>query len=110
VVISCFYWLFRHAVGLVVLRCKSDAANEVEILVLRHELAVLRRQVARPRCSPTDRVVLAALARLVPRDRRGSVFVRPDTIRRWHGSLRSRLGRIRIGGPGDLRRPPVFAS
>jgi putative transposase len=49
-VISCLYWLFRHLLGLVVLGCRSEAANEVEILVLRHELAVLRRQVGRPNC------------------------------------------------------------
>ena len=88
--ISCFYWLFRHLVGLVVLRCRSEAANEVEILVLRHELAVLRRQVARPSCRPADRVFLAALAWMLPRDRRGRVFVRPETIRRWHRSLLAR--------------------
>jgi transposase len=75
---------------LAVLRCRSDAANEVEILVLRHELAVLRRQVARPSWRPADRVFLAALARMLPRERRGSVFVRPETIRRWHRSLRAR--------------------
>jgi hypothetical protein len=40
VTISCFYWLFRHLLGLAVLRCRSDAVNEVELLVLRHELAV----------------------------------------------------------------------
>ena len=88
--ISCFYWLFRHVFGLAVLRCRSDGANEVEILVLRHELAVLRRQVARPSCRPADRMFLAALARALPRDRWGSVFVRPETIRRWHRSLLAR--------------------
>ncbi len=88
--ISCVYWLFRHLLGLAVLRCRSDAANEVEILVLRHELAVLRRQVARPSCRPADRVFLAVLGRMLPRERSGSVFVRPETIRRWHRSLLAR--------------------
>jgi putative transposase len=90
VFISCFYSLFRHLLGLAVLRCRSDAANEVEILVLRHELAVLRRQVARPSCRPADRMFLAAFARMLPRDRRGSLFVRPETIRRWHRALVAR--------------------
>ena len=88
--ISCFYWVFRHLLGLTVLRCRSDAANEVEILVLRHELALLRRQVGRPSCRPADRVFLAALARMLPRNRWGSVFVHPETIRRWHRSLLAR--------------------
>jgi putative transposase len=90
VCISCFYWLFRHLLDLAVLRCRSDAVNEVEILVLRHELAVLRRQVARPNCRPADRVFLTALGRMLPRDRWGSMFVRPETIRRWHRSLLAR--------------------
>jgi len=107
VVISCFYWLFRHLVGLAVLRCRSEAANEVEILVLRHELAVLRRQVARPSCSPTDRMVLAALAGLLPRDRWGSVFVRPETIRRWHRSLLARRWTYPHRRPG---RPATAAG
>ncbi|HUZ81005.1 MAG TPA: helix-turn-helix domain-containing protein [Gaiellaceae bacterium] len=88
--ISCAYWLFRHLLGLAVLRCRSDAANKVEILVLRHELAVLRRQVTRPSRRPANRVFLAALVRLLPRERWGSVFVRPETIRRWHRSLLAR--------------------
>ena len=87
---SCFYWLFRHLLALTVLRGRSDAANEVEILVLRHELAVLRRQVARPSCRPVDRVFLAAVALMLPRERWGSLFVRPETIRRWHRSLLAR--------------------
>ena len=69
--ISCVYWLFRL---LLELRCRSEAANEVEILVVRHELAVLRRQVVRPNCRPADRMFLAALARMLPRERWGSLF------------------------------------
>jgi transposase InsO family protein len=107
VLISCFYWLFRHLLGLIVLRCRSDAANEVEILVLRHELAVLRRQVARPSCRPADRMFLAALARMLPRDRRGSVFVRPETIRRWHRSLVARRWTYSHRRPG---RPATSAD
>jgi len=90
VLISCVYWLFRHLIGLAVLRCRSEAANEVEILVLRHELAVLRRQVTRPSCRPADRVFLAALVRMLPRKRWGSVFVQPETVRRWDRSLIAR--------------------
>jgi len=107
VVISCFYWLFRHLLELIVLRCRSEAANEVEILVLRHELAVLRRQVERPRCRPADRVFLAALVRLLPRDRWGSVFVRPETVRRWHRALIARRWTYPSRRPG---RPATDAD
>src|SRR6266545_6807656 len=107
VLISCFYWLFRHLLGLVVLRCRSDAANEVEILVLRHELAVLRRQVSQSSCRPADRVFLAALVRMLPRDRWGSVFVRPETIRRWHRSLLARRWTYPHRSPG---RPATDAG
>jgi transposase InsO family protein len=107
VLISCFYWLFRHLLGLAVLRCRSEAANEVEILVLRHELAVLRRQVARPSCRPADRVFLAALALMLPRERWGSLFVRPETIRRWHRSLLARCWTYPHRRPG---RPATDAG
>jgi putative transposase len=79
---SVVYWMFRRLVELLVLRGRSDDGKAVEILVLRHELLVLRRQVARPRCTLADRVVLSALAPVLPRDRRGVCFVRPETIRR----------------------------
>ena len=98
-VISCFYWLFRYLLGLAVLRCRSDAANEVEILVLRHELAVLRRQVGRPNCRPADRVFLAALAGMLPRNRWGSVFVRRRRFVVGTGRCSRAGGRIRIGAP-----------
>jgi hypothetical protein len=99
VAIACFYWLFRHLLGLAVLRCRSDAANEVEILVLRQELAVVRRQVGRPSCRPADRMFLAALVRMLPRDRWGGVFVRPETIRCQRdspGPSRARRTRTRL--------------
>jgi len=107
VLISCFYWLFRHLLELAVLRCRSDAANEVELLVLRHELAVLRRQVSQSSCRPADRVFLAALVRMLPRDRWGSVFVRPETIRRWHRSLLARRWTYPHRSPG---RPATDAG
>jgi putative transposase len=79
---SVVYWIFRRLVELLVLRRRSDDGKEVEILLLRHELAVLRRQAAQPRCTLADRVVLSALAQVLPRDRRESLIVRPETIRR----------------------------
>ena len=62
-------------------------ANDVEIAVLRHQLAVLRRQVTRPRYTPADRIVLATLAKLLPRDRWKIFLVTPSTLLRWHREL-----------------------
>jgi hypothetical protein len=59
---SRFYWMLRRPVELLVSRRRSDDGKAVEILALRHELTVLRRQVTRPRCTLADRVVLGALA------------------------------------------------
>jgi hypothetical protein len=66
---------------------RSGASKDAEILVLRHQLAVLRRQVARPRPSWADRAVQAALSRLVRRSRWPRLFVTPDTVLRWHRDL-----------------------
>src|SRR2546423_15714964 len=77
-------------------------ADAVEIAVLRHQLAVLRRQVSRPRYTPADRMLLAALARLVPRERRAGLLGTPATLLRWHRALVAR--RWTYPHPGRGRR------
>jgi putative transposase len=74
-----------------VLRARSDTAKEIEILVLRHQLAVLRRGT-RPRITWPDRAAIAALTRLLPVRRRLGVLITPATILRWHRQLVARRG------------------
>jgi transposase InsO family protein len=78
--------LLRRLLGLAGLGPAPDA-KDAEIAVLRHQLMVLRRQVRRPRFTPSDRVVLAVLARLLPRDRWPVFLVTPSTLLRWHREL-----------------------
>jgi hypothetical protein len=87
VLISLVYLLFRRALAVAALRLRSREFKELEIVVLRHELAVLRRQVARPRLEESDRVFLAAASRMLRRTSRPSFFVRPDTLLGWHRQL-----------------------
>src|ERR1022692_3786190 len=68
----------------------SPDEKDIEIAVLRHQPAVLRRQVARPRYCPADRAVLATLARLLSRERWGIFVVTPATLLRWHRDLIAR--------------------
>jgi transposase len=72
---------------LVVLLCRSKGSKELEILLLRHELAILRRQPRRAPVRPVDRALLAALARALPRSAWASLSVRPTTLLRWHRQL-----------------------
>jgi putative transposase len=103
---SFVYLALRRVIELVLLCFGSDDAKEVEILVLRHELDVLRRQQPRPRLVPADRAWLSLLSRCLPR-RGWSVFVvKPDTLLRWHRRMVRRhwtypntaIGRPRVAG------------
>src|SRR5438105_8740464 len=84
--LSFAYLAFVSLLRLVVRR-RSAAVMEVELLVLRHQLEVLRRQVGRPPLRAADRALLAALARLLPRQRRQLFLVTPQTLLRWHREL-----------------------
>jgi hypothetical protein len=104
VVWSFVYLALRRSLELVLLCFRSAEANEIEILVLRQELAVLRRQYPRPRLQPTDRALLAALSRLLPRVRWSIFLVRPETLLRWH----RRMVRWRWTYPRtSTGRPPI---
>jgi len=101
--------IVRRLLGLVGLGPAPDA-KDVEIAVLRHQLVVLRRQVARPRYTPTDRMVLATLARLMSRGRWAIFLVTPATLLRWHREMvrrrwtypdRRPVGSSTVGSGGD---------
>src|SRR5450631_830385 len=84
------YLIARRLVGGLALLARSDAAKDAEILVLRHQLAVLQRQVGRPRLTWPDRAVIAALALRLPPARRLGMLVTPGTILGWHRRLVTR--------------------
>ena len=88
VLLKIVYVLMCRVLGLAVQVFCGDLAKDAELLVLRHENAVLRRHAGRVRYEPSDRAWLAALARLVPRKRWGEVFpVTPATLLAWHRRL-----------------------
>jgi putative transposase len=85
--VKLIYQMFAKLLSWMVLHAQPDTANEIEILVLRHQLAVLQRRTPRPRISWSDRAVIAALARLLPARRRRGFLITPATILRWHRHL-----------------------
>jgi putative transposase len=97
------YLLFCQVLRWLALVTRSSAAKDAELLVLRHQVVVLRRQVAQPRLDWADRAVLAALARLLPRPAWRGLFVRPATLLRWHRDLVRR----RWAYPQQRGRPAV---
>jgi putative transposase len=102
--LSFAYLAFAALLRLLAAGKRDPFAREVELLALRHELTVLRRQGTRPRLRPADRAFLAALARLLPQDRRSGLLVTPQTLLRWHRELVRRKWTQPTRGPG---RPPL---
>src|SRR3954465_6222504 len=114
---SLVYLLIRQILQMLTQLARDGGAKDVELLVLRHQVAVLRRQGHPPELRPNDRVVLAALSRLLPWARWSAFFVTPATLLRWHRQLlarhwtypHARPGRpaidpqIRDAGPGVRR-------
>jgi putative transposase len=100
------YLIFVRLTGWMALLPRSAASKDAELLVLRQEVAALRRQNPRPKLDWADRAVLAALTRLLPRPLRMSRLVTPDTLLRWH----RRLIRWRWTYPHRSGRPPAGAS
>jgi hypothetical protein len=87
VCVSFCYLVLWRLLQLVALRVRSNEWKELEIVVLRHELAILRRQTRRPAMAVRDRLFLAAASRLLPRARWPSFIVTPATLLRWHRRL-----------------------
>ena len=98
--------IFARLVGWFVLLARSEASKDLEILVLRHEVSVLRRQISRPKPDWADRAVLAALTRVLPAWLRSHRIVTPGTLLAWHRRLVKRHWTY----PATTGRPPVPAE
>ena len=105
--LSFLYRLVRRVLELGRIHGMDAVAKDAEILVLRHQLAMLRRQVARPGFTWSDRALIATLAKLVPRERWGAFLVTPETILRWHRALVRRRWTYPHRSAG---RPPLAAE
>ena len=101
------YQMCTKLLGWIVLHNRSDITKDIEILVLRHQLAVLQRRTPRPRMSWSDRALIAALTRLLPVRRRLGLIVTPATILRWHRQL---IARRWTTQPVRLGRPAIPAG
>src|SRR5438874_10210551 len=104
------YVVARRVLELALLRFRSQSYQELEIVVLRHELASLRRQVVRPELRDADRVLLAAASRILPRARWPAFFVTPATLLRWHRRLVARRWTYPHRGPGRPALDPEIRA
>jgi putative transposase len=98
------YLTVCRSIQLLVLRARGDAAKDLEILVLRHQLTVLRRQLPRPKLEPADRALLAAISRVLPKSHWSCFFVQPETLLRWHRRL---VAGVWTYSRGQTGRPPL---
>src|SRR3954454_16642002 len=103
VLLRLLYLIFQQILGVTLLMSPTSSSKDVELLVLRHEVAVLRRTHPRPRLDWADRAIFAALVRWLPRALRAHRLVTPGTILRWH----RRLVRRRWTYPNRIGRPPI---
>src|SRR5439155_21778550 len=106
-VFSFLYLAVRALLGALVRSRRGLHVKDLELLVLRHELEILRRQVARPKLGAADRALLAAVACHLPRSSFGVLLVTPRTLFRWHRALVRRKWREPSGRRG---RPPLSAE
>jgi putative transposase len=104
-VFSFLYLAMRALLGALVRSRRGLHVKDVELLVLRHELEILRRQVAQPKLRLADRALLAAAACHLPRSSRGVLLVTPRTLLRWHQALVRRKWRQAAGRRGRLKLP-----
>src|SRR5262245_57543609 len=99
-VFSFLYISVRALLGALVRSRRGLSAKDIELLVLRHELEILRRQVVRPKLGLVDRALLAAAACHLPRSSRAMLLVTPRTLLRWHQAMVRRKWRQPVGRVG----------
>jgi putative transposase len=102
--------LYRFLASLARLAVRSGRSKDLEIIVLRHRLGVLRRHIDRPHLDEDDRSLLGAIAAALPRPRRHGWLVTPDTLLRWHRRRIARHWTQPSGSPGAPPRRPSCAT
>ena len=96
------YDLFRLLIEILIVRGRGDAQLRAEVLALRHQLGVLERQVRRPRWQATDRLLLAAISRALPRPAWRSLLPSPETLLRWHRGAAQEVAVPAGGSPAGV--------